>query len=63
MSYPVHIVVKQDGSQFRAGASSKVSGRVVQSFGKWFGSQMKYKPYQEALNSADRAAKQMNLNQ
>ena len=56
MSYPVEIVVRKKDGEYRAGPASMIPTREgwepIESFGSWYGCQMRYKPYQDAVCSA-----------
>lgn len=65
MSYAVHIYVDAAGNTYSASQTDQhhtqstertVRGNVVAYAGKWFGSQMSYRPYRDAIGIARAAA-------
>lgn len=53
MSFAAHLVVKfTPNGGFRAGFSSELPGVIHRSFGKWYGSQMSYRPFAAAMQAA-----------
>lgn len=59
-----HLVVRKKDGRYFAGAASELplnkGFEHIKSFGKWFGSQVKYKPYQDAHYEAYAYARKMN---
>jgi len=61
MSFPAEIVIKRNATGFVAGFASKTKGKKVRSFGRWYGSQMNYKPFQRAWTEAQSMAEKLNM--
>lgn len=61
MNFAAEIVVRKNGSSYVAGFASKTGkGEKVSSYGKWFGSQMSYRPFREAMKAAQSEAARLN---
>ena len=60
MTFAAEIVVRDNGGTFEAGFASRTNGVKVRSFGKWFGSQMSYRPFREAKQAAQDLAADLN---
>ena len=61
MNFAAEIVVRKNGSSYVAGFASKTGkGEKVSSYGKWFGSQMSYRPFSAAMKAAQSEAARLN---
>ena len=60
MNFAAEIVVRKNGSSYVAGFASKTKGEKVSSYGKWFGSQMSYRPFRAAMAAAQSEAARLN---
>lgn len=64
MGYPPHLVVRKKKGAFRAGYARDMplhdGWRHVKSFGFWYTSQMKFRPFKAALAEAKLYAKKRN---
>ena len=65
MNFAAKLVVKKNhrnapGSRYSAGFASKITGVEVEDFGKWFGSQMSYRPFASAKKRAEKMADELN---
>lgn len=60
MTFAAHLVVRKNGNQYLAGFASKTPGQTVKSFGKWYGSQMSYRPFAAAQKAAEAMAEKLN---
>jgi hypothetical protein len=60
MHFAAEIVVKKQGNTYMAGFASKTSGRKITSYGKWFGSQMSWRPFNRAMDAALAEASRLN---
>ena len=58
MTYAVEIVIRKKGNMCYSGFASEYpinkGFRPIESYGKWYGSQMGFKPFVKALESAKR---------
>lgn len=61
MPYAAHLVVRERNNEYKAGFASTMPARdgwkTVRSYGHWYGSQMEYKPFQQAKENAEDYAK------
>ena len=62
MTFAAKIVVRKNATtgKHEAGFASKTSGVIVAEFGRWFGSQMSYQPFHEAMAAARAYADKLN---
>ena len=62
MTFAAKIVVRKNTTtgKHEAGFASKTSGVIVAEFGKWYGSQMSYQPFHEAMAAARAYADKLN---
>lgn len=62
MTFAAKIVVRKNTTtgKHEAGFASKTSGVIVAEFGRWFGSQMSYRPFWAAMNAAREHADKLN---
>ena len=59
--FAAEIVVRKNGNEYVAGFASKTGkGAKVSSYGKWFGSQMSYRPFRAAMEAAQAEAARLN---
>ena len=65
MNFAAKLVVKKNqlnkaGFRYAAGFASQINGSEVEDFGKWFGSQMSYRPFLAAKARAEKLADELN---
>ena len=62
MNFSAKIVVRKNATtaKHEAGFASKTSGVIVAEFGRWFGSQMSYRPFAAAMAAARAHADKLN---
>ena len=61
MTFAAKIVVRKNTTgKYEAGFASKTSGAIVAEFGKWYGSQMSYRPFHAAMEAAHTYADKLN---
>lgn len=62
MTFAAKIVVRKNTTtgKHEAGFASKTSGVIVEEFGKWYGSQMSYRPFHAAMAAAHAYADKLN---
>ena len=61
MTFAAKIVVRKNATgKHEAGFASKTSGVIVAEFGRWYGSQMSYQPFHEAMAAARAYADKLN---
>ena len=61
-NFAAHLVIKKSRltGKYGAGFASRISGEFVRSYGYWFGSQMSWKPFKEAVKAAHEEAARLN---
>lgn len=60
MTFAAQIVIRKNNNGYVAGFASKTTGAKVESFGKWYGSQMSYRPFRSAMDAAEARAAELN---
>lgn len=62
MNFAAEIVVRKNPTTglHEAGFASKTTGTKVASYGRWYGSQMSYKPFHAAMDAAHAEAERLN---
>ena len=60
MNFAAEIVIRKNNDGYEAGFASRTSGTKVESFGKWYGSQMSYRPFLAAMAAAEDRADELN---
>lgn len=61
MNFAAEIVVRKTATSYVAGFASKTGkGQLIASYGKWFGSQMSYRPFRAAMAKAHVEAARLN---
>ena len=60
MTFAAEIVIRKNNNIYEAGFASKTTGTKVESFGRWYGSQMNYRPFRAAMDAANRRATELN---
>ena len=60
MTFAAEIVIRKNNNGFESGFASKTTGAKVESFGKWYGSQMSFRPFRSAMAAAEARAAELN---
>jgi len=65
-TWQIHIVVRRKGNHYASGTASEMPLRSGWydieggNFGYWYGSQVRYRPFQRAVRDAEEYAKKLN---
>lgn len=60
MNFAAEIVIRQNPNGYQAGFASKTTGTKIETFGRWYGSQMGYRPFRNAMKAAEARAAELN---